>query len=233
MSLSTERCSEKYGKKLIGRTDMEDALKRLDMLTQEEARMAVVQNLKATHTVDERVKRVANTAVAIDNRVAGVADQVVGIDDRVARVDDRVAGMDDRVARVDSRMARVDDKVASVDDKVASIDDKVTSVDDKVTGVDGKVAIVDDKVACIDDKVKGIDARVVSVDDRVVVIDDKVAEVLRGTQIIFSQACDLFNLNRSDGKEAKQVMRQTANDVDLAKRSSSPGHFFAETNGIL
>lgn len=28
---------------------------------QEEARMAVAQNLKATHTVDERVMRVANT----------------------------------------------------------------------------------------------------------------------------------------------------------------------------
>ena len=35
---------------------MEDALKRLDKLTQEEARMAVAQNLKATHTVDERVR---------------------------------------------------------------------------------------------------------------------------------------------------------------------------------
>ena len=26
----TKRCSEKFGKKLIGRTDMEDALKKLD-----------------------------------------------------------------------------------------------------------------------------------------------------------------------------------------------------------
>ena len=48
MSPLTEQCSEKYGKKLIGRTDMEDALKRLDKLTKEEARMAIVQNLKAT-----------------------------------------------------------------------------------------------------------------------------------------------------------------------------------------
>ncbi|KAF8487429.1 hypothetical protein DFH94DRAFT_678453 [Russula ochroleuca] len=158
---------KKYGKKLIGRTDMADALKRLDKLTQEEARMAVAQNLKATHTVDERVRGVANMAVAIDNRVAGV---------------------DDRVASVDDRVAKVDDKVASVDDKVASIDDKVTSVDNKVASVGDKVASVDDKVAGIDNKVKGIDAKVSSVDDRVVVVDDKVAEVLHGTQIIFSQA---------------------------------------------
>jgi archaellum component FlaC len=197
ISLLTLQCSEKYGKKLIGRTDMEDALKTLDKLTQEEARMAVAQNLKATHAVEERVKRVASMAVTIDNRVAGM--------------DDRVAGVDDRVARVNDRIARVDGKVASVDDKVASVDDKVTGIDNKV---------------------KGIDTRVANVDDRVVVIDDKVAEVPHGEQVILSEACDLFNLNRPDGKEAKQVMRQTANDVDLAKRSSSPKHFVVETDGI-
>ena len=44
---------------------MEDALKKLDKLTQEEAWMAAAQNLKATHTVDKRVK-------VIDNRVKEV-----------------------------------------------------------------------------------------------------------------------------------------------------------------
>ena len=215
MSMLTERGLEKIGKKLIERTNVEDALKRLDTLTQEEARMAVAQNLKATHTVDERVRGVADMVVAIDNRVAGVGDRVAGIDDRLARVDDRVARVDDRVARVGDRMALVDDKVASVDDKVASVDDKVASVDDKV-------ASVDDKVASIDNKVKSIDSRMASVDDRVVIVDDKVAAVIQGTQIVFSQACDLFNLNRSDGREANQVIKQTANDVDLVKRASSP-----------
>ena len=79
----TEGSSEKYGKRLIGRNDMEDALRRLDKLTQEEARMAVAENLKATHTVDERVRGVVNTVVAIDNRVAGVDNRVAGVDDKV------------------------------------------------------------------------------------------------------------------------------------------------------
>ena len=108
-------------KRLIGRTDVEDALKKLDKLTNEEARMAVAQNLKATYNVDERVRGVANTVVAVDNRVAGV-------DDRVAKVDDRVAGVDDRVAGVDSRVACVDDKVASVDGTVKMVSDKVAEV---------------------------------------------------------------------------------------------------------
>jgi hypothetical protein len=45
-------------KKLIGRTDVEDALKRLDKLAHEEAWMGIAQSLKATHTVGESVRRV-------------------------------------------------------------------------------------------------------------------------------------------------------------------------------
>ena len=86
---------------------MEDALKRLDKLTQEEARMAIAQNLKATHTVDERVRGVANSVVAIDDRVAGVDDRVAGVDDRVARVDDKVDIVDDSVKVVDDKVAKV------------------------------------------------------------------------------------------------------------------------------
>ena len=69
---------------------MEDALKRLDKLMQEEARMAIAENLKATHTVDESVRGVANTVVAMDNRVAGVDDRVASVDDRLKVVDDKV-----------------------------------------------------------------------------------------------------------------------------------------------
>ena len=54
----TEGCSEKYGKRLIGKNDMEDALKNLDMLTLEEARMTIAENLRATHAVDDKVAEV-------------------------------------------------------------------------------------------------------------------------------------------------------------------------------
>jgi hypothetical protein len=91
-------------KKLIGRTEIEDALKRLDKLTQEEARMAAAQNLKVTHTVDKRVEGVADTVAAVDNRVAGVDDRVAGVDDRVAGVDDRTASVNDRVKVVDDKV---------------------------------------------------------------------------------------------------------------------------------
>ena len=42
-------------KRLIGKKEIEDALKRLDKLTQDEARMAVAENLRLTHVVDNKV----------------------------------------------------------------------------------------------------------------------------------------------------------------------------------
>jgi len=44
-------CLGKYLKKVVGKKEMEDALKRLDKLTQEEARMAVAEILKLTHVI--------------------------------------------------------------------------------------------------------------------------------------------------------------------------------------
>jgi len=87
-------------KRLIGRTDMEDAVKKLDKLTAEEARIAVAQNLKATRDVDERVRGVANTVEAVDHRVAGVDNRVACVDGKVASVNDAVKTVDDKVAEV-------------------------------------------------------------------------------------------------------------------------------------
>jgi hypothetical protein len=81
-----KECPVKFGKRLIGRTDLEDALKRLDKFGHEEARMVTAENLRATHAVDERVK--------------GVAEQVHAVDDRVANVDGRLANVNDKVAEV-------------------------------------------------------------------------------------------------------------------------------------
>ena len=46
----------------MGRNDIEDALKRLDKLTQEEARMAVAQILMLAHIVDNKVTTVIHGA---------------------------------------------------------------------------------------------------------------------------------------------------------------------------
>ena len=107
MTILTEGRLEKYAKKLVGRTEMEDVLRKLDKLTQEEARMAAAQNLKATHAVDERVKGVVDAVEAIDNKIVRVDDLVAAVDDQVVSVNERVVNVDDRVKVVDSNLMQV------------------------------------------------------------------------------------------------------------------------------
>ena len=78
MSSSTERWLEKYMKRLMGRTEIEDALRRLDKLTHEEARMAAVQVLKVTHTVDAGVR-------AVDDKLAEVMDGTQSMFSKIAK----------------------------------------------------------------------------------------------------------------------------------------------------
>jgi len=74
----------------MGRTDIEDALARLDRLTQEEVRMAAARGLKATCAVHDRVK-------SVDDRVQGVGSDVQQVDIHVQRVDDRVQQVADDI----------------------------------------------------------------------------------------------------------------------------------------
>ncbi|KAN0139298.1 hypothetical protein V8E53_002799, partial [Lactarius tabidus] len=85
--------TKRYLKKLLGRKDIEDALQRLDKLTQEEARMAATETLTVTRGIDDNVKDV-------DERVRSVDMKVEGIDDRVMSVDSKVQGVDHKVSSV-------------------------------------------------------------------------------------------------------------------------------------
>ena len=59
--------AEKYLKKLLGRKDVEDALQRLDKLTQEEARMAAAEALTITCGIDDKV-------LGVDHKIGSVVE---------------------------------------------------------------------------------------------------------------------------------------------------------------
>ncbi|KAI9442926.1 hypothetical protein H4582DRAFT_1846799, partial [Lactarius indigo] len=61
--------AKKFLKKLVGRKDIEEALKRLDGLTQEEARMAAAQILDLTHVVDNKVTIVGKQLKGVDDKM--------------------------------------------------------------------------------------------------------------------------------------------------------------------
>jgi hypothetical protein len=65
---------ETFLKRLVGRTDLEDALLRLDSLTKEESLMAVARNLEATHRVDGNVQETKRLAEVIDHNMKVTKD---------------------------------------------------------------------------------------------------------------------------------------------------------------
>ena len=70
---------EKFMKKLAGMTDLEDAVKKLDNLTQEEARMALAEVLRIAHNVRDEVKVVDSKVMSVDEKVQVVIDGARGL----------------------------------------------------------------------------------------------------------------------------------------------------------
>ena len=73
--------------------DIEDALQRLDKLTQEEARMAATEALTISRGIDDRVKHVGERLEGVDGRVQRVDVKVEGIDDKVRDVNHKVGSV--------------------------------------------------------------------------------------------------------------------------------------------
>jgi uncharacterized protein YoxC len=77
-------------KKLLGKTEIEDALKRLDKLTQEEVRMATAQLLTLTHGVDDKVTRIDDEVKNVNGKVTRIDDEVRGVGGKVNDIGDAV-----------------------------------------------------------------------------------------------------------------------------------------------
>src|ERR1700761_8988243 len=88
--MSTNLPIEKFLRKLAGMADLEDALKKLDRLTQEEARMALAEVLRITHSVRDEVK-------VVDSKVEKVEDKVEVMDGKVEIMGDKLQCVDEKV----------------------------------------------------------------------------------------------------------------------------------------
>ncbi|KAH9049248.1 hypothetical protein EDB83DRAFT_1404755 [Lactarius deliciosus] len=75
-----------YLNKLVGRTDIEDALKRLDSLTQEEVRMAIAQILKAMTELKDSAKKAKKAAEQMAINVGEIKGSLDEIKDGVNEI---------------------------------------------------------------------------------------------------------------------------------------------------
>jgi vacuolar-type H+-ATPase subunit E/Vma4 len=79
---------------LVGRRDIEDALRRLEEVTLEEARMAATEALKAIHGVGAKV---SDTMKAMEDRMRGMEGMLQDVGDRLKGVDVTVRDISGKV----------------------------------------------------------------------------------------------------------------------------------------
>ena len=197
--------------------DLEDALKKLDRLTQEEARMANAEVLRLAHSIRDGVKIVDGKVEEVVDKVGDVGDRVQCVDDKVKMVIDGARALSGQLKTFliymlsDGKQARVAAK--ELGDKVSDIGVKIEGVGDKVQCVDHKVQVVIDgartlssqlktfltymlsdgkqaRVAAneITDKVSDVGVKIEGVGDKVKCVDHKVQAVIDGARGVQSVA---------------------------------------------
>ena len=118
MSSTVDLVAESYLKRLIGRREIENALQRLDKLTQEEVRRAAAEALVIARGIDDTVKVVDEKVDNVDERIQAVECMVEGIDYNVKTLGHRLKGVSHVVKGIDRKMEGVDYTVKGVDEKV-------------------------------------------------------------------------------------------------------------------
>ena len=82
--------TERFMNRILGRTDVEDALKRLDVLTMEENLMTAARNLEVTHRVDVNVVATQEVIHDVDDNVKETKELTRGVRENVITIDDNV-----------------------------------------------------------------------------------------------------------------------------------------------
>jgi prophage DNA circulation protein len=109
-------------KRLMGKTEVEDALERLSMLTQEENLMTVARTFEATHDVNVNVKA---TQELIDTKVTVVEEVLQQVDGNVIATQEVTHHIDDNVMEIQELTYGVHADVQVINERTHTIDDNV------------------------------------------------------------------------------------------------------------
>ena len=115
-------------RKLAGMADLEGSLKKLDRLTQEEARMALAEVLRLTHSVRDEVKVVGGNVESMGDKVEDIGGQVEDIGDQVKGISNQVEDIGDQVEDIGDKVDDIGNKADDLGDTVKCVDEKVQEV---------------------------------------------------------------------------------------------------------
>ena len=131
--------SEKFLKRLVGKTEVEDALERLNTLTKEETLMAMTKNLEVTHHVDSNVTAVKEIVLDIDGNVEAIKGVIRDVDGDVKETKGIAEGIDGNVKGTKDIVENIDDNVKVTKALAEDVGDNVKAIQGVACSVDHNV----------------------------------------------------------------------------------------------
>jgi hypothetical protein len=98
-------------KRLMGKAEVEDALQRLDMLTQEENLTTVARTFEAIHHVDVNVKESQQLTRHVDTKVTVIEEALQQVDGNVRATQELTYGVQADVEVIKEGTRTIDDSL--------------------------------------------------------------------------------------------------------------------------
>jgi len=106
-----DHVTEKFIKRLVGRRDVEDALQRLNILTQEESLMTTAATFQVTHQTHETVTEIKEVVRDVGGDTKATREIVQHVNQNVLTIKEAAYNTADGVERVRKDVRNVDDGV--------------------------------------------------------------------------------------------------------------------------
>jgi hypothetical protein len=117
-------------KRLMGKTEVEDALKRLNMLTQEENLMTVARTFEATHDVNVHVKATRELTQHVDTKATVIEEVLQQVYGNVRATHELTHHVDGNVMEIQELTYDVHAGVEVIREGTHAIDDNVKETKD-------------------------------------------------------------------------------------------------------
>ena len=157
--------TEKFVKRLAGRTDVEDALQHLDTLTKEEGLMTAARNLEVTHNVDDNVVAIKEVIHDIDSNVNIIKEVVGKIDSNVVAAKGLTQEIDNNLTTVKEVIHDVDTNLRATTEVTQDIDNNVTIIKEVIHHVDTNLRATTELTCQVADHTKLVETVVRHIDD--------------------------------------------------------------------
>ena len=109
----------------MGNTEVEDALERLDMLTQEENLMTVAKTFEATHDINVNMKATQELTRHVDTKVTVIEEVVQQVDVNVRATQGNMIEIQELTHHVDDNVMEIQELAYDIREGTRTIDDNV------------------------------------------------------------------------------------------------------------